>query len=47
MFEHIQYIERIPFTIRFRPTDDKQKLYELVSDFLNREETYSAPQRQR
>jgi superfamily II DNA/RNA helicase/uncharacterized coiled-coil protein SlyX len=45
--EYIQYTERIPFTVRFRPTDDEQKLYEAVSDFLNREETYSVPQRQR
>lgn len=45
--EYIQYTQRIPFTIRFRPTDDEQKLYESVSDFLNREETYSIPQRQR
>ncbi|QGJ68655.1 RNA polymerase-associated protein RapA [Planctomycetales bacterium 10988] len=45
--EYIQYTERIPFTVRFRPTDDEQKLYEAVSDFLNREETYSVPHRQR
>jgi len=45
--EYIQYTERIPITVRFRPTDDEQKLYEAVSDFLNREETYSIPQRQR
>lgn len=45
--EYIQYTERIPFTVRFRPTDDEQKLYEAVSDFLNRDETYSVPHRQR
>jgi len=45
--EYIQYTQRIPFTVRFRPTDDEQKLYEAVSDFLNREETYSVPHRQR
>ncbi|RCS47654.1 ATP-dependent helicase [Bremerella cremea] len=45
--EYIQYTERIPFTVRFRPTDEEQKLYEAVSDFLNREETYSVPHRQR
>jgi len=47
VIEYIQYTERIPFTVRFRPTDDEQKLYEAVSDFLNREETYSVPHRQR
>jgi ERCC4-related helicase len=45
--EYIQYTQRIPLTVRFRPTDDEQKLYEAVSDFLNREETYSVPDRQR
>ena len=45
--EYIQYTERIPVTVNFRPTDDEQKLYEAVSDFLNREETYSIPHRQR
>lgn len=45
--EYIQYTERRPITVRFRPTDDEQKLYELVSEFLNREETFSVPHRQR
>lgn len=45
--EYIQYTERIPLTVRFHPTDDEQKLYEAVSEFLNREETFSVPQRQR
>lgn len=45
--EYIQYTQRIPFTVSFRPTDDEQKLYEAVSDFLNRDESYSVPHRQR
>lgn len=45
--EYIEYTERIPITVRFSPTDDEQRLYEAVSDFLSREETYSVPQRQR
>ena len=45
--EYIQYTKRIPLTVRFRPTDDEQKLYEAVSDFLNRDGTFSIPQRQR
>jgi len=45
--EYIQYTERIPLTVSFRPTDDEQKLYESVSDFLNRDGTFSIPQRQR
>ena len=45
--EYIQYTERRPLTVSFRPTDDEQKLYQAVSDFLNREDTYSVPHRQR
>ncbi len=45
--EYIQYTERRPITIKFCPTDDEQKLYEAVSDFLKREETLALPQRQR
>lgn len=45
--EYIQYTQRIPVTVRFRPTDDEQRLYQSVSEFLDREETYSIPQRQR
>ncbi len=45
--EYIQYTQRIPLTVRFRPADDEQKLYEAVSDFLTREETFSIPHRQR
>ena len=45
--EYIQYTERIPFTVSFRPTDDEHKLYEAVSDFLNREDTFSIPEQQR
>lgn len=47
VLEYIQYTERIPFTVRFRPTDDEQRLYESVSEFLNRDETFSVPHRQR
>ena len=45
--EYIQYTERVPHTIQFHPTDDEQRLYEAVSDFLNRDETYSIPHGQR
>ncbi len=45
--EYIQYTERIPVTVNFRPNDDEQRLYEAVSDFLSREDTYSIPHRQR
>ena len=45
--EYIQYTERRPITRPFRPTDDEQKLYTAVSEFLLREDTYSIPRRQR
>jgi ERCC4-related helicase len=45
--EYIQYTERRPVTIKFRPTDDEQKLYEAVSEFLKREDTLAIPKRQR
>ena len=45
--EYIQYTERRLLTVRFRPTDDEQKLYESVSEFLLRENTIAIPKRQR
>jgi superfamily II DNA/RNA helicase len=47
VIEYIQYTERRPITIRFRPTDDEQKLYEAVSEYLMREDTFALPRRQR
>src|SRR5207237_8650445 len=44
--EYIQYTERRPLTIRFRPTDDEQKLYEAVSNYLMRENSITLPKRQ-
>jgi len=45
--EYIQYTERRPLTIQFHPTDDEQKLYEAVSEYLVRENTFALPKRQR
>jgi superfamily II DNA or RNA helicase len=45
--EYIQYTERRPITVRFRPTDDEQKLYEAVSEYLLREDTFAIPKRKR
>ncbi|KMQ49443.1 helicase (Snf2/Rad54 family) [Chitinispirillum alkaliphilum] len=47
VLEFIQYTERNLITIRFRPADGEQKLYEAVSEFLQRNGTYSIPPRQR
>jgi superfamily II DNA or RNA helicase len=45
--EYIQYTERRALTIPFRPGDEEERLYEGISKFLLREDTYSIPSRQR
>ena len=45
--EYIRYTERLPITRPFKPTDDEHALYEAVSGFLQRENSYALPQRQR
>jgi superfamily II DNA or RNA helicase len=45
--EYIRYTERRPITRPFKPTDDEHALYEAVSAFLQRENSYALPQRQR
>ncbi|WP_096550895.1 SNF2-related protein [Ureibacillus thermosphaericus] len=45
--EYIRYTERKAYTIPFTPTDDEQELYQAISNFLLREDTYAIPQRQR
>ena len=47
VIEYIQYTERRPFTFKFHPTDDEQKLYEAVSEYLKRDDTFALPKRQR
>lgn len=47
VIEYIQYTERRPLTFKFHPTDDEQKLYEAVSDYLKRDNTFAFPKRQR
>ena len=45
--EYIRYTERRPITLPFRPTDAEHALYEAVSEFLRREDSYALPLRQR
>jgi len=45
--EYIRYTERRPITRPFCPTDDEHALYEQVSAFLQREDSYALPRRQR
>lgn len=45
--EYIRYTERRPITRPFTPSDDEHALYEEVSGFLQREDSYALPNRQR
>ncbi len=45
--EYIRYTERRPLTVPFRPNDDEQALYEAVTAFLARRDTYALPERRR
>ena len=45
--EYIRYTERRPITQPFTPSDDEHALYEAVSGFLQRPDSYALPQRQR
>jgi hypothetical protein len=47
VLEYIRYTKRKPITRPFSPTDNEQKLYDSVSEFLQRPDTYAIPQRQR
>lgn len=45
--EYVNYTQRKAITRPFKPTDDEHKLYEAISEFLKREETYALPRKQR
>jgi superfamily II DNA/RNA helicase len=45
--EYIRYTERRPITFPFGPSDDEHALYEAVSTFLQRGDSYALPRRQR
>lgn len=47
VLEYIQYTERKALTQPFSPTDEEQAVYERVSAFLLREDSYALPKRQR
>ncbi|PHJ36836.1 ATP-dependent helicase [Desulforamulus profundi] len=47
VLEYIKYTERKAITRPFRPTDREQELYQAISSFLQREDTYAIPSRQR
>ncbi|WP_457808343.1 SNF2-related protein [Kushneria sp. EE4] len=47
VLEYVQYTHRKALTIPFTPSQDEQRLYQLVSGYLEREDSYGVPSRQR
>ncbi len=47
VLEYIKYTNRIPITQEFHPTENEQRLYDLVSDYLQRPNLYALPASQR
>jgi len=47
VLEYIRYTNRIPITQEFVPTPEEQRLYDLVSDYLQRGNLYALPSSQR
>lgn len=47
VLEYIKYTNRIPITQEFMPTEAEQRLYDLVSGYLQRETLYALPSSQR
>lgn len=47
VLEYVQYTERKPLTFPFTPGEDEQRVYDLVSGYLLRDDTYGIPTRQR
>ena len=47
VLEYVKYTNRIPITQEFIPTENEQRLYDLVSDYLQRPNLYALPPSQR
>ena len=47
MTEYVPYTERKLITRPFKPTEQEHKLYETVSNYLMRDDTYAFPARQK
>jgi len=47
VLEYVKYTNRIPITQEFYPSEEEQRLYDLVSDYLQRPSLYALPSRQR
>jgi SNF2 family DNA or RNA helicase len=47
VLEYIKYTNRIPITQEFYPTENEERLYDLVSEYLQRPNLYALPPSQR
>ena len=47
VLEYIRYTERKAMTVPFTPSEDEQRLYYLVSAYLQRDHSYGVPRQQR
>jgi len=47
VLEYVKYTNRIPITQEFYPTENEQMLYDLVSEYLQRQNLYALPVSQR
>ncbi len=47
VLEYIKYTNRLPIVEEFTPSSKEQQVYELISDFLQRDELFSIPSKQR
>lgn len=45
--EYVPYTKRIPITQNYCPSEDEQKLYDYISNYLQEEKLYALPQGQR
>lgn len=47
VLEYIKYTKRFPLVEEFTPSEKEQQVYDLISDFLQREELHAIPYKQR
>jgi len=47
VLEYIKYTKRLPLVEEFTPSEQEQKVYDLISNFLQREELHAIPYKQR
>lgn len=47
VMEYVKYTERFPIVKKFSASDEEQALYEGISEFLQKDDTYAVPYRQK